>query len=105
MSPREQIAQLVQETIGNGADPNQMFFVWAEALAARLSFPLTAVWWDETFSITGVDLVESSHSHGLKMIAPTMPEPLPYHELSFVSPDASSAKWLAAFDNWQEANL
>ena len=95
-----QLEALIQAAIGNEADPNQAFFGWAALLAQHVRFPLTAVWWDETFTLTGIDLVESSHSHGLKMLAPTMPEPLPYHELTFVSLENDTANWLAAFDSW-----
>lgn len=105
MAASDQRETQIRAMVGHEVDSNQAFFNWAEALAKRLKFPLTAVWWDETFTLTGIDLIESSHSHGLKMLTPTMPEPLPYHELTFISLDSQSAEWLAAFDHWREANL
>ncbi|MEM7117301.1 MAG: hypothetical protein AAF614_33010 [Chloroflexota bacterium] len=100
MSQAAHIEQLIQEAIGHEADPNQAFFAWMALLAEQLRFPLTAVWWDETFTITGIDLIESSHSHGLKMTTPAMSDPLPYHELTFVSLEDDNVNWLAAFDSW-----
>lgn len=95
---QEMLTQVRAETTND----MEAFFNLASLLAECIAFPLAGDWLGHAVTITGIDQVYSSHSHGLKVTAVSIDEPLPIEEITLSNLDATSAQWLHFYQLWRD---
>ena len=95
-------AKILTQVRADTSNDMEAFFNLAALMAEKINFPLVGDWLGEEVTVTGVDQVYSSHSHGLKVTAVSHNDPLPIEEIQFHNLDKISARWLQFYTLWRD---